>query len=120
METIEGPQGQIFKKPNNIKKPDVVLDEYNSVQYMNVPISPIVLMQLCIKSGIAFMVEQGIPKDSVMINFVPDPDRNVFVATFEHPSFDRVEIGKPIPEINVVMTALQVEVMGDVQEKDKN
>lgn len=113
-------QQLIHEVKRNLKTDKPILDEYNSVQYMNVPISPIVLMQLCIKSGIAFMVEQGIPKDSVMINFVPDPERNVFLATFEHPSFDRVEMGKPIPEINVVMTALQVEATGVIQEKDKN
>lgn len=84
------------------------VDDKGGVQYVNVYISKDVLAEFFLKTGLAYAVSKGLPKDAQLIRFRFDKNVGYFVATFEHPSFDRVAFISKIPVVEVEMTAYQL------------
>ncbi len=95
-----------------LKKPRLIIpsqykDKQTAVNYVIVFISTDVLAEFFINSGRLFECTRGLPKDAKMIRFAYHTDRRQWVATFEHPSFDPVQIGQQIPEFMVQYTAYE-------------
>lgn len=103
MTTMRSP---IYQKPHLILPGKA--EALNSVQYVNVMVSQAVLAEFFINSGRAFAVTKGLPMDARLVRFEYDRDKGVFIATFEHPSFERSIIGRPLPVIEVEITAYEM------------
>jgi hypothetical protein len=76
-----------------------------TVNYVAVFLSREAFTEFFIKTGRLIECTRGLPEDAKLIQIGYAPNRKEYVVTFEHPSFDPIPIGQPLPEFVVEYTA---------------
>lgn len=77
------------------------------MKIVNTRIAARVIGKMLCKSGSAFQITEGVPKDAEVIGVAYDEATENFIIGYEHESFMDIQAEEPIPEVETFVAFMQ-------------